>query len=83
MSKSKKETSEEKYVTSDLYLAAYLKTKGFKFTVEKLKTKSNFVFQKTEDLVKNVEEYLTDVGQCNPLSYASAIKNVKNLLYNL
>ena len=29
------------YVTSDLYLTAYLKTMGYKLKVEKVKTKSN------------------------------------------
>ena len=37
---------QEKYITSDLYLTAYLKVKGFKFLVEKVKSKSIFIFEK-------------------------------------
>ena len=73
---------DEKYITSDLYLAAYLKVKNFKFKVEKMKTKSNFIFERSEELMACVEEYLTESGSCNPLAYANSIKNIKNLLYN-
>jgi hypothetical protein len=71
------------YVTSDLYLTAYLKIKGFKFTVEKIKNKSNFIFQETQDLLSYVNEYLTETGSCEPLAYTNAIKNIKNLLFNI
>lgn len=70
------------YITSDLYLTSYLKVKGYKFKMDKLKTKSNFVFEKSDELMLVVEEYLTENGSCNPLAFANAIKNVKNLLYN-
>jgi hypothetical protein len=70
------------YVTSDLYLTAYLKVKGFKFSVEKIKSKSNFVFTNTPDLIKNVNEYLSEMGSCEPLAFTNAIKNLKNYLHN-
>jgi hypothetical protein len=70
------------YTTSDLYLAAYLKCKGLKFTVEKLKSKSNFLFIETTELISLVNEYLTESGSCEPLAYTNAIKNIKNLLHN-
>ncbi len=70
------------YTTSDLYLAAYLKSKGLKFTVEKLKSKSNFLFIETPELISLVNEYLTESGSCEPLAYTNAIKNIKNLLHN-
>jgi hypothetical protein len=71
------------YVTSDLYLSAYLKVKGNKYTVEKNKSKSNFLFNETPELLTYVNEYLTENGSCEPLAYTNAIKNLKNLLYNL
>jgi hypothetical protein len=71
------------YVTSDLYLSAYLKVKGNKYTVEKNKSKSNFIFDETPELLSYVNEYLTENGSCEPLAYTNAIKNLKNLLYNL
>ena len=71
------------YVTSDLYLTAYLKMKGNKFIMEKNKTKSIFIFNETPELLSYVNEYLTENGSCEPLAYTNAIKNLKNLLYNL
>lgn len=73
---------ENQYVTSDLYLSAYLKVKGFKFSLLKEKNKFKFQFEKTESLMNYVNEYLTENGSCEPLFYANAIKNLKNLLHN-
>jgi hypothetical protein len=74
---------ENKYTTSDLYLTAYLKLKGFKMVVEKNKGKATFIFERTDEIVKEVTNYLNEVGSCEPLLYANSIKNLKNLLYNL
>ena len=73
---------EKKYITSDLYLTAYLKVKGYKFLVEKLKSKASFIFTQSPELLSVVNEYLTESGSCDPLNYANSIKNIKNLLYN-
>jgi hypothetical protein len=70
------------YLTSDLYLTAYLKVKGHKCIVEKNKTKSTFIFTSAPDLLSHVDEYLTETGSCEPLAYTNAIKNLKNLLFN-
>lgn len=74
--------TENVYITSDLYLTAYLKIKGFTFKVEQKKSKSEFLFESTPNLLSNVDEYLSDMGNCNPLAYTNAIKNLKNYLYN-
>jgi len=74
---------ENKYTTSDLYLTAYLKLKGFKMVVEKNKGKATFIFERTDEIVKEVTNYLNESGSCEPLLYANSIKNLKNLLYNL
>jgi hypothetical protein len=74
---------EKKYITSDLYLSAYLKVKGFRFSVEKLKSKASFVFVQSPELLATVNEYLTESGTCEPLNYSNSIKNIKNLLYNI
>lgn len=71
-----------KYITSDLYLTAYLKVKGHKYTVNKIKLKSNFIFEENEPLINDVNDYLSENGSCEPLSYTNAIKNLKNFLYN-
>lgn len=70
------------YITSDLYLTAYLKIKGYKYKVEKIKSKSNFVFDESEELISDVNDYLSENGSCEPLTYTNAIKNLKNFLYN-
>ena len=70
------------YVTSDLYLTAYLKVKGFKCKVIKEGNKSKFVFDNTPLLITHVDEYLTENGTCEPLAFTNAIKNLKNLLHN-
>jgi hypothetical protein len=71
------------YTTSDLYLTAFLKLKGYKFLVEKNKNKAVFVFDRTDGLITLVGQYLTQDTTCCPLSYSNAIKNLKNLIYNL
>jgi hypothetical protein len=76
-------SEEEKYTTSDLYLGAYLKLKGYKMTVEKNRNKAVFVFEKNEGLQKEVNNYLNESGSCEPLLFTNSIKNLKNLLYNL
>jgi hypothetical protein len=73
---------EAKYVTTDLYLAAFLKSKGFKFGIEKHGKKSNFCFNNSEELTKEVLDYLNGDASCNPLDYSNSIKNLKNLVYN-
>ncbi len=75
--------NKENYVTSDLYLTAYLKLKGFKFNLIKDNKKIKFQFENSEQLINHVNEYLTENGLCEPLSYANAIKNLKNLIHNL
>jgi hypothetical protein len=74
--------NENLYVTSDLYLTAYLKVNGFKFRLVKDKAKFKFEFDKDESLISYVNAYLTENGNCEPLSYTNAIKNLKNLLHN-
>jgi len=71
-----------KYKTSDLYLTAYLKIKNFKYKVEKNNKKYTFIFDENENLINEVDNYLTENGGCDPLLYANAIKNLKNFLYN-
>jgi len=71
------------YTTNDLYLAAFLKVNGYKLKIEKIKSKSSFIFESDEKLLKLVNDYLTEEGNCNPLTYTNSIKNLKNLIYNL
>lgn len=71
----------ETYVTSDLYLAAYLRVKNFKCRLIKDGSKSKFIFESSVELVLFVDEYLGENGSCEPLAYTNAIKNLKTLLH--
>jgi hypothetical protein len=71
------------YSTSDLYLAAFLKLKGYKMSVEKNRNKANFIFGVDDLLNDLIVDYLNGEGNCEPLLYANSIKNLKNLIYNL
>jgi hypothetical protein len=79
---SENENNVDVYVTTDLYLSAYLLVKGHKFSFEKKSKKAFFSFQPTQDLDLHVNEYLMGSGTVTPLAYANAIKNLKNLLFN-
>jgi hypothetical protein len=70
------------YKTSDLYLSAFLKLKGHKFTIEKNQNKISFIFDKTDVLTTNIVDYLSEGGNCEPLLFVNSIKNLKNLIYN-
>jgi hypothetical protein len=72
----------DRYLTSDLYLAAYLKLKGYALEVEKKGKKVTFCFPKSDELSNVVIEYLNENGSCSPLKYSNSIKNIKNLIYN-
>ncbi len=72
-----------KYITSDLYLGAYLKLKGYRMSVEKDRNKANFNFDITDELYQEVTNYLSGDANCDALSYTNSIKNLKNLIYNL
>lgn len=70
------------YVTTDLYLTAYLRVKGYKCRVIKDGNKSKFVFDHSISLLSHIDEYLTENGSCEPLAFTNAIKNLKTLLHN-
>ena len=73
----------EKYTTSDLYLSAFLKLKGYKFNVEKNGKKVIFIFDNITNINSDIMDYLNDNSVCNPMQYSNSIKNLKNLIYNL
>jgi hypothetical protein len=70
------------YITSDLYLTAFLKSKGHNYTVEKVRSKYNFTFEVTDEFFDDVNDYLSGNGSCEPLAFTNCIKNLKNYLYN-
>jgi hypothetical protein len=73
-----------KYQSGDLYLSAYLLSMGFNFDYKKnSNNKTVFNFESAEDLNLHVNEYLTGRAKCDPLALVNAIKNLKNLLFNI
>jgi len=77
------EKSVSKYHTGDLYLASYLLSKGFDFSFKKNNNKTIFFFESEKDLNSHVNEYLTGKAKCDPLALVNAIKNLKNLIFNI
>lgn len=70
------------YITTDLYLAAFLKTKGHIILIEKNGNKFNFIFNSSDEFFVDVNSYLLGNGSCDALSYSNSIKNLKNYLHN-
>jgi hypothetical protein len=70
------------YITTDLYLTSFLKSKGHNFSVEKVRNKYNFIFEINDELFSDVNDYLCGLGTCNALLFTNQIKNLKNYLYN-
>lgn len=70
------------YITSDLYLTAFLKTKGYNFSIEKNRNKYNFIFEVNDYLYDNINSYLSGNSTCEALLFTNSIKNLKNYLHN-
>jgi hypothetical protein len=70
------------YKTSDLYLTAFLRLKNYQYSIEKNRNKVIFVFVESEELLKDVNNYLLGNSNCDALSYSNSIKNLKNFIYN-
>jgi hypothetical protein len=70
------------YKTSDLYLTAFLNLKSYQYSIEKNRNKVVFVFEETEELLKDVNNYLLGKSKCDALAYSNSIKNLKNFIYN-
>lgn len=71
-----------KYKTSDLYLTAFLRLKGYTYSIDKKGSKMFFVFDEDEKLLQSVNAYLMGNSNCDALSYSNSIKNLKNFIYN-
>ena len=75
----------EKYKTSDVYLADYLKAKDYKLSgVDKNGNKVIFIFEKNEDEVEPmVLEYVNKSGQVVPMIFVDEIKSLKQLVFSV
>ncbi len=70
------------YRTSDIYLAAYLKTKGHKIiNVERPNTQCFFVFKEDELVIENKNRFFNN-GLIKVTDYKNAISDLKRMIHN-
>jgi hypothetical protein len=68
--------------TNDLYLAGYLLASGFSLESHiRQGTSTVFCFNESDKLNKLVEDYFNVKGAVNPLQYGSALRILKNIIY--
>ena len=79
-----KNTSTKTYSTKDFYLAAFLVVQGLEIlTLDKTDPrKVLFVFQDLENRESLVEDFLFGKSSVEPKQFVTAIKQIKQLLYN-
>lgn len=71
------------YSTSDLNIAATIIVSWFPLQhIEKKKGKWEFFFNASHKLTRLTEDYFLWKIRLDPLEYSSAIKTLKNYLYN-
>lgn len=73
------------YKTTDLYLASYLRAKGFQLQdVEKVGRKATFVFANDEnEVTPEMKAFFSGSANVEPLAFVDAIRNMKSIIYNL
>jgi hypothetical protein len=79
-----KNEKKQEFVSSDFYLAAFLRAKGFQLlNIEKKDPRrALFVFQNKGDRQSLIEDFMFGRTQVEPKSFVSAIKELKQLLYS-
>lgn len=71
-----------KYKTADLYFAAFLKTAGVPFLeTERDGDRTNFVFEKQENIRDLKNGFFTRTAKVSAMSYADEIKALKALTH--
>jgi len=72
----------ETYMTSDLYLSAFLKAKGFKLINTKRDGKKViFIFEDKKDRNELIRKFF-DNGLVNVRDFRSAIQDLKTIVFN-
>lgn len=71
------------YVTSDLYLSAFLKARGMKLVdTQKENSKTCFVFDDCPNRKMLIQEFFND-GQVNITAFKNALQDLKTLVFNV
>jgi hypothetical protein len=70
------------YETSDLYLAGFLQASELALQSNRRQgSQTIFCFEQTDKLMQLVENYYNMKAVINPLAYGSALKILKNIVY--
>lgn len=76
--------SDNSFITSDFYTAAFLLAGGYRLCgIDKADSRRfRFVFDDRPDRVQFVEGYFSGLVDVNAKDFVSAIKELKSLMYN-
>jgi hypothetical protein len=70
------------YETSDIYLAGFLQASELPLQTNRRQgSQTIFCFEQTDKLMQLVENYYKMKAVINPLAYGSALKILKNIVY--
>jgi hypothetical protein len=70
------------FETSDINLAGFLMASGCPLQSHRREAVSTiFCLEQTDELLKLVDDYFNMKAQINPLHYGSALKILKNIIY--
>ena len=71
------------YVTNDLYLATYLKSRGMKIIDRETEgRRTTFIFEDVSNRTELVKDYYNE-GPVSVTSFVHALKDIKSLIFNL
>jgi len=71
------------YSTSDLYLSAFLKSRGMRLIDKKKEgNKYFFIFEDRTERRELINEYLND-GSVNITAFKNAIQDIKTMMFNV
>ena len=84
MEKMKETAVKTPFVTSDLYLSAFLKARGMKLIGQNRddNKKIHFVFEDRKDRKKLIQEYFNN-GKVNITDFKNCLQDLKTIVFNI
>jgi negative regulator of genetic competence, sporulation and motility len=71
------------YATSDLYLSAYLKSRGMKITDKEIEgRRTTFIFEDVSNRADLIRDFYNE-GPVNITAFVHAIQDIKAIVFNL
>lgn len=76
--------AEKPFITTDLYLSAFLKAKGMKLIdqIREDNKKIRFVFEDSKHKKELIQEYFNN-GSVNVTDFKNALQDVKTIVFNI